>query len=120
MGQNYGTVMALIPFFIFVFPIRHYKKLILLMCFIVPTVVPWYFWGETLYTAFYVPCILRYALVLNATWLVNSAAHMYGNRPYDKSINPRENRFVALGAIGTFSISIRHCIFYQQCLNVIK
>lgn len=92
---------------------RHYKKLILLMCFIVPTVVPWYFWGETLYTAFYVPCILRYALVLNATWLVNSAAHMYGNRPYDKTINPRENRFVALGAIGEGFHNYHHTFPYD-------
>ncbi|XP_053306638.1 stearoyl-CoA desaturase [Spea bombifrons] len=79
---------------------RHYKKSILVMCFIVPTMIPWYFWGESLAVAFYIPCILRYALVLNATWLVNSAAHMFGNRPYDKNINPRENTLVALGAIG--------------------
>ncbi|XP_075697691.1 stearoyl-CoA desaturase isoform X2 [Rhinoderma darwinii] len=92
---------------------RHYKKLILLMCFIFPTVVPWYFWGESLYTAFYVPCLLRYALVLNATWLVNSAAHMYGNRPYDKTINPRENRFVALGAIGEGFHNYHHTFPYD-------
>ncbi|KAM3913764.1 acyl-CoA desaturase-like isoform 1-T3 [Leptodactylus fuscus] len=92
---------------------RHYKKLILVMCFIVPTVVPWYFWGESLYTAFYVPCLLRYALVLNATWLVNSAAHMYGNRPYDKHINPRENKFVALGAIGEGFHNYHHTFPYD-------
>ncbi|KAG8435131.1 hypothetical protein GDO86_013180 [Hymenochirus boettgeri] len=79
---------------------RNYKLSILLMCFIIPTVVPWYFWGESLLVAFYVPCLLRYTVVLNATWLVNSAAHMYGNRPYDKNINPRENLGVAIGAIG--------------------
>lgn len=38
--------------------------------------------------------------MLNATWLVNSAAHMWGNRPYDKNINPRENQLVAFSAIG--------------------
>lgn len=47
------------------------------------------------------PAILRYVLVLNATWLVNSAAHMFGNRPYDRNINPRENRLVTFGALGT-------------------
>ncbi|KAM9326938.1 stearoyl-CoA desaturase [Gastrophryne carolinensis] len=92
---------------------RHYKKLILIMCFIVPTVVPWYFWGESLGVAFYVPCILRYALVLNATWLVNSAAHMYGSRPYDKNINPRENRFVAIGAIGEGFHNYHHTFPYD-------
>ncbi len=70
------------------------------MCFIVPTVVPWYFWGESLWNAYFVCSLLRYVLTLNATWLVNSAAHIWGNRPYDKSINPAENRGVALGALG--------------------
>ncbi|KAK2115925.1 hypothetical protein P7K49_006551 [Saguinus oedipus] len=44
--------------------------------------------------------ILRYTISLNVTWLVNSAAHMYGNRPYDKHISPRQNPLVTLGAIG--------------------
>ncbi|XP_072280960.1 stearoyl-CoA desaturase [Pyxicephalus adspersus] len=92
---------------------RHYKKLILCMCFIVPTVIPWYFWGESLYIAIYVPCLLRYALVLNATWLVNSAAHMFGNRPYDKNINPRENKFVAIGAIGEGFHNYHHTFPYD-------
>ncbi|XP_063290980.1 stearoyl-CoA desaturase [Pelobates fuscus] len=92
---------------------RHYKKSILVMCFIVPTVIPWYFWGESFSVAFYVPCLLRYALVLNASWLVNSAAHMFGNRPYDKSINPRENTLVAIGAIGEGFHNYHHTFPYD-------
>lgn len=70
------------------------------MCFVVPTVVPWYFWGESLWNGFFLASIFRYVLTLNATWLVNSAAHMWGNRPYDKNINPAENCGVAFGAVG--------------------
>uniref|UniRef100_A0A8C5PV32 stearoyl-CoA 9-desaturase n=2 Tax=Leptobrachium leishanense TaxID=445787 RepID=A0A8C5PV32_9ANUR len=95
----------------------HYKKSILVMCFIMPTLVPWYFWGESLYVAFYVPCLLRYALVLNATWLVNSAAHMFGNRPYDKTINPRENSLVALGAIGEGFHNYHHTFPYDYAAS---
>lgn len=79
---------------------RYYKLSVLLMCFLVPMFVPWHFWGESLWVAYFIPALLRYALVLHASWLVNSAAHMWGNRPYDKTINPRENRFVAFSAIG--------------------
>lgn len=79
---------------------RYYKLSVLVMCFIIPTIVPWYLWGESLWVAYFVPTLLRYTLVLNATWLVNSAAHMWGNRPYDKNINPRENKFVTFSAIG--------------------
>ncbi|KAJ8961745.1 hypothetical protein NQ318_021346, partial [Aromia moschata] len=41
-----------------------------------------------------------YTVSLNGTWLVNSAAHIYGTKPYDKSINPTENRFVSVAAFG--------------------
>lgn len=84
---------------------RYYKQSVLLMCFFIPTFVPWYMWGESLWVAYFVPAVLRYTLVLNATWLVNSAAHMWGNRPYDNTINPRENKYVAFGAIGKLNPS---------------
>lgn len=37
---------------------------------------------------------------LHSTWLVNSAAHMWGMRPYDKEIEPRESNGVALATFG--------------------
>lgn len=77
------------------------------MCFITPTLVPWYFWGETLWNSYFLSSILRYTVSLNVSWLVNSAAHMYGNRPYDRTISPRENRFVAIGAIGELKPKIK-------------
>lgn len=70
------------------------------MCFVVPTLVPWYFWGESLWNSYFLASILRYTISLNVAWLVNSVAHMYGNRPYDKNINPRQNTLVSFGAIG--------------------
>ncbi|KAF4792145.1 Stearoyl-CoA desaturase 5 [Turdus rufiventris] len=79
---------------------KYYKSSVVLMCFVIPTVVPWYLWGESLWNAYFLASILRYTISLNVTWLVNSAAHMYGNRPYDKNINPRQNTLVTLGAIG--------------------
>lgn len=88
-------------------PDRYYKLSVLLMCFFVPISVPWYLWGESLWVAYFIPALLRYTLVLNATWLVNSAAHMWGNRPYDKTINPRENKFVTFSAIGMGTCSAR-------------
>ncbi|XP_067153159.1 stearoyl-CoA desaturase 5 [Apteryx mantelli] len=79
---------------------KYYKSSVVLMCFVIPTFVPWYLWGESLWNAYFLASILRYTISLNVTWLVNSAAHMYGNRPYDKYISPRQNTFVTLGAIG--------------------
>ncbi|XP_012502599.1 PREDICTED: stearoyl-CoA desaturase 5 [Propithecus coquereli] len=79
---------------------KYYKVSVVLMCFVVPTLVPWYTWGESLWNSYFLASILRYAVSLNVTWLVNSAAHMYGNRPYDRNISPRQNPLVTLGAIG--------------------
>ncbi|XP_041517404.1 acyl-CoA desaturase 1 [Microtus oregoni] len=92
---------------------RYYVPSFLLMCFILPTLVPWYYWGETFVNSLYVSAFLRYAMVLNATWLVNSAAHLYGYRPYNKNIEPRENILVSLGAIGEGFHNYHHTFPYD-------
>ncbi|KAM6105085.1 LOW QUALITY PROTEIN: stearoyl-CoA desaturase [Pterocles gutturalis] len=92
---------------------RRYYKLVVLLCFTLPTVVPWYFWDESIVISFFIPAILRYAIGLNATWLVNSAAHMFGNRPYDQHINPRENPLVSLGALGEGFHNYHHTFPYD-------
>ena len=79
---------------------QYYLPCVIVMCFVVPTLIPYLLWSETLYNSFYVCALLRYVVTLHATWLVNSAAHMWGRRPYDKSINPSENRSVSFLALG--------------------
>ena len=51
-------------------------------------------------TGYFVCGLLRYVYVLHCTWLVNSAAHLWGSRPYDPQSNPSENGFVSVAAIG--------------------
>jgi len=65
-----------------------------------PAIVPVYFWGENLANAFFVCGAWRYVFLLHATWTVNSIAHAWGERPYDPSINPRQNFWVACWALG--------------------
>ncbi|XP_076686450.1 acyl-CoA Delta-9 desaturase-like [Andrena cerasifolii] len=85
---------------ILAFQKRYYSVLMPLLCFVMPTVLPVICWNETWSNAFFVPTVLRYVYALNATWLVNSAAHLYGNKPYDKFIDPSENLGVAVVALG--------------------
>ncbi|XP_049873067.1 acyl-CoA Delta(11) desaturase-like [Pectinophora gossypiella] len=68
-------------------------------CFILPTVIPVYCWGETLSNSWHVT-IFRYVVNLNVTFLVNSAAHIWGNKPYDKTLRPAQNIPVALLTLG--------------------
>ncbi|KAJ8680143.1 hypothetical protein QAD02_015930 [Eretmocerus hayati] len=85
---------------IVLFQDRHYWKIMPVMCIILPTVIPVYFWQETWMNAYHVAGGLRYLLILNSTWLINSAAHLYGNKPYDRFMNPSENKFVSIMATG--------------------
>lgn len=69
------------------------------MTFVLPTLIPMYFFGETFWTAWHLT-VLRYILNLNGTFLVNSAAHMFGNKPYEEHIKPSQNLFVSFVSFG--------------------
>lgn len=79
---------------------KYYIILMPLLCFVMPALIPMYLWDETFMNAYLIPVVLRYVFTLNVTWLVNSAAHLFGNKPYDKTINPSENKGVAMFAFG--------------------
>lgn len=79
---------------------KYYWYFVLLFSVIIPTLIPYYVWGETYLASYCVAVTLRYCHTLHMTWLVNSAAHMFGNRPYDKHINASENSGVSIGAFG--------------------
>ena len=70
------------------------------MCFILPAQVAAYGWGETFWNGFFVAGALRFVAVLHFTWLVNSAAHLYGDHPYDATSYAAENPIVAFVSIG--------------------
>lgn len=72
----------------------------LYMCYVMPAQVAQHFWGEQFWTGFFVAGALRYCIVLHFTWLVNSAAHLYGDHPYDPLSYPAENPFVSWCSVG--------------------
>ena len=57
--------------------------------------------------------VLRYVSVLHATWLVNSAAHMFGMKPYDVKIGPVENMAVSVLAMGEGFHNYHHTFPYD-------
>ena len=72
------------------------------MCFILPAQIASYYWDENFTSAFLVAGGLRYCFVLHCTFLVNSAAHMFGDRPYAtiKHSLATENPIVSFLTIG--------------------
>ncbi|XP_075974974.1 acyl-CoA Delta-9 desaturase-like isoform X2 [Anticarsia gemmatalis] len=69
-------------------------------CWVIPSIIPPLVWGETWELSILSQCVLRYVASLNFTWSVNSFAHLWGNKPYDKNIMPVENWGVSAVALG--------------------
>lgn len=65
----------------------HYKLCYIIFSLILPTSVPVYFWNEDPVVALFCCFFCRTVIQLNGTWLVNSAAHLYGTRPFDKWVS---------------------------------
>jgi stearoyl-CoA desaturase (delta-9 desaturase) len=63
---------------------RLYVPLFAIFVIAIPVLVPWYYWDEGLWQSFWVMFNCRFCVTLNIAFFVNSIAHMWGNRPYDK------------------------------------
>ncbi|KAJ3627590.1 hypothetical protein MTP99_014956 [Tenebrio molitor] len=79
---------------------EHYKFLYIIFALGIPIAVPIYGWNETFVNSLFVSYFTRYILQLHATWLINSATHLYGTKPYDKFMNPVENYLISVIALG--------------------
>ncbi|XP_067203944.1 acyl-CoA Delta-9 desaturase-like [Linepithema humile] len=84
---------------IFIFGCKYFLILNIVFAFLLPILIPVYAWNE-IWSRAVMSQILRYVLSLNFAWSVNSAAHMFGSKPYNTEINPSENRLVAFIAYG--------------------
>jgi len=93
---------------ILMFQRKYYLPLVVIGCFLFPTVVPVALWGESALVAFYTAALLRYCLTLHATWLINSAAHTFGYRPYDVNISPAESVWTTVTAFGEGGHNYHH------------
>nr|CAD7193904.1 unnamed protein product [Timema douglasi] len=87
---------------------RWYNFFYVILAMMLPIGPPMAF-GESLSNSIFVCFFFRYIFQLNLTWLVNSAAHLYGTKPYHKKIMPRENVYVALMSLGEGWHNYHHC-----------
>ncbi|KAL0810776.1 hypothetical protein ABMA28_010093 [Loxostege sticticalis] len=77
-------------------------------CFVLPTAIPMYFWGETFNNAWHFN-FLRFLLSLHMVFCINSVAHKWGYRPYDKNILPAENALFSFAVLGEGFHNYHHC-----------
>ncbi|CAD7085325.1 unnamed protein product [Hermetia illucens] len=79
---------------------RYFVLLFALITIAFPVLVPYYLWDENIFYSFWINFNARFCIVLNIAFFVNSVAHMWGRKPYDKSISPVESIPVAIAALG--------------------
>uniref|UniRef100_A0A0K8UZM8 Acyl-CoA Delta(11) desaturase n=3 Tax=Bactrocera latifrons TaxID=174628 RepID=A0A0K8UZM8_BACLA len=79
---------------------KYYIPLFTLISIGLPVFLPWYCWNENLWISFWINFNMRFTSTLNAAFFVNSVAHMWGKKPYDKSISPVESPIVSFLALG--------------------
>ncbi|CAL1269598.1 unnamed protein product [Larinioides sclopetarius] len=79
-----------------IFNRKYFYPMWIVFCFILPTIIPVYFWGESWLDSFCVAGMLKYVLQIHSIFFVNSVAHMYGYRPFDKNIEARESFFTEI------------------------
>jgi stearoyl-CoA desaturase (delta-9 desaturase) len=79
---------------------KYYLLMVPLITFIMPTLIPMYFWGESLRNSWYIMVAFRYTWSLNVTWCINSFAHTVGMKPFDKNITPTDCALTALFTVG--------------------
>ncbi|XP_075154655.1 acyl-CoA Delta-9 desaturase [Haematobia irritans] len=79
---------------------KYYFIIMPICCFVLPALFPYYYLGSSLKVCFFVSSMLRYCISLHGTWLVNSAAHFYGMKPYDKNISSVNNKVVSTITFG--------------------
>ncbi|KAF7990884.1 hypothetical protein HCN44_000689 [Aphidius gifuensis] len=75
---------------------KHFTIMKIMCCFVIPVVIPVYLFNSPWKLTILSQVLMRYPYVLNSTWSVNSFAHLWGYRSYNKSIGPAENLFVIL------------------------
>ena len=78
---------------------QFYIPLVLLLWGVFPVSVMYYIFNESLQVAIF-SNFFRYIVSLHQAWLVNSAAHTYGIKPYDNKLKSSENMFVTYLSLG--------------------
>ena len=63
---------------------RNYSVLLLVLGVILPVSIPYFIFGESFVSAWFMAVCGRMALIQHAAFLINSVAHHYGYKPYDK------------------------------------
>jgi stearoyl-CoA desaturase (delta-9 desaturase) len=92
---------------------RHYALLFFLLSFLIPVMTPVLLFGESILNAIVICFIMRLVTQTHDTAFVNSAAHMFGEKPYNERMASTENSWVSFGAVGEGYHNFHHSFPYD-------
>ncbi|XP_077286398.1 acyl-CoA Delta-9 desaturase-like [Arctopsyche grandis] len=79
---------------------KYYYLLYFIFAVYIPVAIPVYCWNESWKVSLFLNYFWRYVVILHITWCVNSVAHIFGNKPFDKNILAVESRFTSFISLG--------------------
>ena len=90
---------------------RFYLPIGIFMSFVLPALIAWT-WGDLL-GGLLVAGALRVTVLLHATWCINSLAHTFGAKPYDRDSTAVDNPIVAVITFGEGYHNFHHKFQYD-------
>lgn len=75
---------------------RYYLVLMPILTFVLPTIACHHVFGPSYWHSFVTYGCLRYLVSLHITWLINSAGHFWGNRPFEKNLSATDSKITAI------------------------
>ncbi|KAI1286024.1 Delta(9)-fatty-acid desaturase fat-6 [Halotydeus destructor] len=79
---------------------KYYGPLFVVFGLLLPTAIPVWLWNESWLTSFLSSFVTRLIVSMHGTLLINSAAHMWGDKPYNGNIAPTDNGWVSAITFG--------------------
>ncbi|EFN85122.1 (11Z)-hexadec-11-enoyl-CoA conjugase [Harpegnathos saltator] len=93
---------------LFMFQYRYFLQIYFVLGVLFPVSVPMYFWNETLWSSFFVAYFVPYVTNLHIIWTINSFAHLWGSKTYDKRIKPKQSLFAWIVTAGEGGHNYHH------------
>ncbi|OXA58991.1 acyl-CoA Delta(11) desaturase [Folsomia candida] len=90
------------------FQVRYYLPLAILTAFVIPISITMILFPQPFFNIF---CgnYTRWIMMLHTSACVNSVAHFFGSRPYDKDSSAVDNKILAIFTVGEAWHNFHHC-----------
>ncbi|XP_070490553.1 delta(9)-fatty-acid desaturase fat-6-like [Chironomus tepperi] len=98
------------------FQYKHYSILYALITIILPVIIPYYYWNESLLVGFGLNMI-RHGLNIYQQIVGNSFLHMNGRKPYDGSYTAIDNDFYNIVTLGEGYHNFHHAFPFDYRAN---